>query len=399
MVLSAGHLPERAEAFGPAAHYVVMEKVTQGLPPGSKVRQAMEQHQEIAGAAASGPDIPYCQPRGLLGYAPWADRYHYDRVGTLAKVQLQKALASTNDEQIAWAAGWVTHLTGDMACHGTYVNPEAGVYLENSKGRDLHRQLETAAEPYVWVNVGEHGQDTYSPNSLPHKFCGSGVLPLSLLNDSSSQVFGSSPGSDYRAWYQLFMTGLSTGIGYDYQNYADAEKLLASSDRKARLTQATQATVKDAIALLQMAESGDYDGYSDAWNLDAADDGRPFGTLTVGVDTSDESLAGTDADIYFGMTFSDGVTKEWLLDKEGYNDFERGDRDDYYLLLSDKGCDPGKVSSIFFRMGAEHGFGVGWKVAAIRIRVNGDLVCSRDVDAWLNHHGDMWQSAAWSISN
>jgi len=39
-----------------------------------------------------------------LGYAPWADRYHYDRVGTFAEVQLRKALASDEAAQVAWAA-------------------------------------------------------------------------------------------------------------------------------------------------------------------------------------------------------------------------------------------------------------------------------------------------------
>jgi hypothetical protein len=41
-VLVLGPLANRAEAFGPAAHYVVMEKVAQGLPQGSHIRQAME---------------------------------------------------------------------------------------------------------------------------------------------------------------------------------------------------------------------------------------------------------------------------------------------------------------------------------------------------------------------
>jgi hypothetical protein len=392
----AGAVQQGAEAFGPAAHYVVMEKVAQGLPQGSKIRQALEQNKAIAAAGASGPDIPYCQVREALGYAPWADRYHYDRVGTFAKVQLQKALASDDLKQIAWAAGWVTHLTGDMACHGIYVNPEAGVYLENAKGRGLHKELETAAEAYVWVDIGGHSQDTYSPNSLPQQFCGSGALPVSLLNDVSAQVFGRSPGGHYREWYQLFKTGLSKRVGYTYQEYPEAMKVLAASDRRARLTQATEAAVKDAIALLQAAESGNYAGFSDAWNLDAGNDGRRFGTLTVSVGTSNAIGAGTDADIYFGMTFRNGVTKEWLLDKTGYNDFERGDNDDYYLFLSDKSCDPTNVGSIHLRMGAEHGLGVAWKAAAIMIRVNGDLVFSRDINIWLNHHGDAWRSPAWN---
>lgn len=396
LVLGAAALADRVEAFGPAAHYVVMEKVAQGLPQGDRIQQAMEQHEAIAGAGASGPDIPYCQPRGVFGYAPWADRYHYDRVGTFAELQLRQALASNDAKQIAWAAGWVTHVTGDMACHGIYVNPEAGVYLANGAGRDLHRELEKAAEVYVWVEVGGNPRDTYNRSSLPRRFCATSALPLSLLNDTSSRVFGRSPGSDYRGWYRLFRTGLSAGVGYTYQEYADAQKSLGISDRRSRLAQAAKAAVKDAIALLQAAESGDYAGFSNAWNLDAGNDGRPFGTLTISVRTGDESGAGTDADIYFGMTFFDGTTKEWPLEKEAYNDFERGDNDDYYLFLSDRTCDPGKVASVYLKMGAEHGLGVAWKLASIMIRVNGNLVFRHDINAWVNHHGDMWQSAGWN---
>lgn len=399
MVLSAGYLPEGAEAFGPAAHYVVMEKVAQGLPQGSRIRQAMEQHQDIAGTAANGPDIPYCQPRGAFGYAPWADRYHYDRVGTFAEVQLRKALASDDAAQVAWAAGWVTHVTGDMACHGIYVNPEAGVYLESHEGRGLHKEMESAAEVGVWVDIGGHPQDTYDRSSLPQKFCGTSALPLSLLGDTSSQVFGRTPGSDYRAWYRLFTTGLSTGVGYTYRKYPDAQSFLNVSDRRSRLTQAVGAAVNDAVALLRAAESGNFADFSDAWNLDAGKDGRPFGTLTVGVRTGDDRGAGTDADIHFGMTFADGITKEWLLDKEAYNDFERGDNDDYYLFLSDKTCEPAKVKSVYLKMGAEHGLGVAWQAASIRIRINGNLVFERNLDVWLRDQGSVWQSAAWNAQS
>jgi len=387
---------ERAEAFGPAAHYVVMEKVAAGLPEASAIRQVIEQHKDVAAAAASGPDIPYCQVRGAFGYAPWADRYHYDRVGTFAAAQLRKALASRDPVQIAWAAGWVTHVAGDMAAHGTYVNPEAGVYLENAAGRSLHKQLETAAEAVVWVDMGGHPQDTYSRSSLPGNFCDASALPLSLLGDASSEVFGRSPSGDYQAWYRLFKTGLSTGIGYTYQTYPEAQRFVSTADRRARLTRAVTEAVAEASALLQAAESGNYGGFSDAWNLDAANDGRPFGTLTVSVRTGDESGAGTDADIYFGLVFADGITKEWLLDKEGYNDFERGDNDDYYLFLADKNCDPARVKSVYLRMGAEHGLGVAWKPASIGIRVNGTLVFERNVNVWLNHRGEKWESAAWN---
>ena len=399
LVLVLAALPDSVAAFGPAAHYVVMEKVAQALPQASRIRQAMEQYKAIAGAAASGPDIPYCQLRGALGYAPWADRYHYDRVGTFATLQLQKALGSGDAKEIAWVAGWLTHIIGDMAGHGTFVNPEAGVYLENSKRRDLHRKLERAAEACVWVDIGGNPQDSYSKEVLPSRFCTTSEVPLSLLDSVSTEVFGRGPDRDYRTWYELFKTGLSTGVGYTYQRYADAQEVLATSDRRSRLAQATAAAIKDSVSLLQAAESGDYSGFSDTWNLDAGNDGRPFGTLTVSIHTGRETGAGTDGDIRFGMIFSDGITKEWLLDKEGYNDFERGDTDDYYLFLADQDRDPSKVASISLKMAAEHGLGVAWRLGSIKIRINGILVFSRDINTWLKRRGDTWQSVAWNAQD
>jgi hypothetical protein len=47
-------------------------------------------------------------------------------------------------------------------------------------------------------------------------------------------------------------------------------------------------------------------------------------------------------------------------------------------------------------MGAEHGFGVAWQVASIRVRINGKLIFEQNPNVWLRHQGNLWQSAAWN---
>jgi hypothetical protein len=43
------------------------------------------------------------------------------------------------------------------------------------------------------------------------------------------------------------------------------------------------------------------------------------------------SGAGTDANIYIQLRGTRGTSREFLLDKPGYDDFESGDHDTYYL--------------------------------------------------------------------
>jgi hypothetical protein len=55
--------------------------------------------------------------------------------------------------------------------------------------------------------------------------------------------------------------------------------------------------------------------------------------LIIVIKTSDGLLAGTNDNIYFGVTTKDGKEYKLLLDKPGYNDFERGAQDSYRFEL------------------------------------------------------------------
>lgn len=391
VVLAAWASP--AAAFKPAAHYVLVEEVVAALPSGSACALAVSQYPNVAAWGSNGPDLGYAQPRAALDYAPWADRFHYDRVASLAKRQLQQALASGDRRKIAWATGWLTHVVGDMAVHGLYVNPECGVYLADGSNHDLHGDLETWAEPYAWVHIGGHTEQSYQSQAWLST-CFSPFLTnadLGFFHDQVIQVFGVTPTVDVLdTWTDFFLTGLQQEIGYEYVSLATAESNLTAT-RRTRLQSAFAAATDQAVALLTAAEEGDYSDFSDAWNLDASSsDNRSIGALVVTIHTSNVAGAGTDDDVYFGMRLADGTEREWKLDKPWYNDFEQDDTDDYYLF-SDGTFPASKVTAVWVRKSPDGFLGGGWSFGDIDIRVDGEVILTTHVGQWLEDDHRRWE--------
>lgn len=56
-------------------------------------------------------------------------------------------------------------------------------------------------------------------------------------------------------------------------------------------------------------------------------------TLQISIKTSGAAWAGTDDNVYFGVVLKSGEVLEIMLDKPGYNDFERKDFDTYTFVL------------------------------------------------------------------
>lgn len=56
-------------------------------------------------------------------------------------------------------------------------------------------------------------------------------------------------------------------------------------------------------------------------------------SLEITITTSKSFWSGTDDNVYFGLVLTDGSVVELLMDKQGYNDFEMGDRDTYFFQL------------------------------------------------------------------
>lgn len=393
-----------ALAFKPAAHQVLLEKVRDSLPQGSTTRQAIQNNFKVANWGSDGPDLGYAYWRVAMGYAPWGDRCHYHLVGSMAAEQLRQALTSGEQWKIAWAAGWLTHVCGDMAVHGVLVNPEAGVYLDGGD-HDLHEQLETWAEPVVWTRIGGHSDGEWRSVSgwswdMFHDLPGDAVI--NFMRANMQTVYGQAPSTgEVDDWMENFRDAILAGggVAYDYVTLSEAEQGLSQNGRRAKLDSAFEQARAQSVSLLTAAASGDYSGFTDWWNLDAScTDGRPIGTLTVKIHTANEAFAGTDDDVYFGMATSND-SQRWLLEKEGYNDFEQNDTDEYYLFTARTNFLPSLIRRIWVEK-EEDGVGGGWKLGDIDVYVNGQLVYSHGVQQWLQDGHLRWQTdVQWSYLN
>lgn len=373
-------LQQTTFAWGSGAHYVIMQKTSNNyLQSNSTIAAAMKAYPSIAAWGAMGPDLGYGEIRMALGgYAPWGDMFHYDRVGSFSTQLLKNALASGDQKKIAFAGGYLTHVIGDMNCHGTLVNPECGVYMDNPSGKDAHQRLEKAADSYVWVALGNKSSESYSVPGVNPYF---GTLLADFFAENISAFYGSISADEMRGttgWENL-VRGFGIGNGAPY---SDALNYL-NPVRLNRLHKAFEDSCYQAAVLLAAAERGDYSGFKDSWNLDAANEDRPFGTLKVQISTSSDALSGTDDDVYFGMEFTDGRTYEKLLDKEGYNDFEMGDNDPYYLYVGDNTLYPQNVKRVWIRK-KYNWWSDDWKVKDISISVNGVNVFSQSLNRMLN---------------
>lgn len=375
-------------AFQPAAHHVIMKEVTRKLPQGSIIRESLEQYPGIATWGANAPDLGYMQVRQIFDYAPWADRFHNYKVGSFAKRQLELALQSGDRKEIAFAAGWLTHIMADYACHGIYVNPEAGFYLENTELRPLHKKLETMAEEYIWVNKGGYSKESYEKIGIYNKFDNIDNIPFILFNRASVQVYGMSPSiSDVKSWATFLKIGLETGIGYNYTNYNECIQFLSQNNRIDRLERSYNQAVNSSINLLEQIEKGNTNNFSDRWNLDFGKSDSPFSNLTLTITTSKTLFSGTDDDVYFIIELQNGDKIKWYLDKKGYNDFEMGDRDEYYLPINDKRITPNSVKKFYLRKEKARLISDDWKVEKLEVNINGIDVFSRYINAWIDKNG------------
>lgn len=388
----------QVQAFQPASHYALIHEVTEDMPSDSIIKEALQKYPDIAAWGSMGPDLGYLELSALAGYAPWADRFHYYKIGSFTSEQMKEALESGNLEEIAFAAGWVSHVSGDLACHGIYVNPECGVYLEREDTRKLHKSLEVNAEPYVWCNLAGLSESEYKEN-LVSKFSNKDSIPYDFMNRISQKIYQEVPSScGEKQWGTLLRTGLITGIGYTYTDYDTASDFLDENGRKGRLTNAFLTAKKHCVTLLEQAESGDYSGFSDHWNLDVGESDAPIGSLTITMKTGTKACAGTDDDIYFGIELDSGVTKEWKLDKESYNDFENGDTEEYYLYLDDTSASTSSIKKVWIsKKHIRFSVGQSWYFDSFEVDVNGNTVISNSVKQWLDGDSTVSFDGNWVI--
>lgn len=391
---------DNVKAFQSVSHYIIINQSSKMLTKNSVIRKAIEKYPSIAAWGSIAPDLGYHQLSTLINYSPWADRYHYYKVGSYAATQLKNALQSKDMKKIAFAAGWVSHISGDLACHGIYINPECGVYLNNVKGRKLHTQMEEEAEPYAWVNIGQYNIKDYNSNNISNNiFKDIEKIPFDLMNKTSVEVYGSSPSiTEEKLCSKILITKIKTGIGYRYIDYNMSKKFLETNTRKERLEKAFKASENQCAKLLSCAENGNYGEFTDRWNLDVGISDSPISSLTVIITTGKEFGAGTDDNIYFGIQMKNGKSKEWLLDKPGYNDFENGDSDEYYLYINDRSFMPSMVNKAWVRKENNGSLFSDWLFKSFEINVNGKIVSSNSPNKWLTKKDNILKfNVNWSM--
>lgn len=456
----------QAYAWKAGAHWATAMKIQAALPADSRIKAAMIAQPNCVAWGSNGPDLTASLPYMAFDRVPWFDTYHYHSCGTYAAQLLRNALASNDDRQIAFAAGWLSHIIGDMAVHGELVNPEAGVYIDWNSDHDLHGLLEGYADTIVWQDpsMGNGMAGTTGPTLL-EPYSGSnetqklyrlftsgqnfgtlqappkGVLE-GLVDRTNKQVildpqapyggfthlqrgtaasfptWASSPG-----WWALDAIQLQSGdyfgpnnmrqsmitfaevvaheklaiqdptamqalIGYIRgkanmykSSYSSYEAIPVGSERFKRIQRAWTQSIEDSAILLEAAEAGDYSQFSDTWVADKGVDSRPIGSMNVVVITGKAwrlwnllpDGPGTNHNVYFGMQ-AGTQTKEWKLEHLGYDDFESGDRDIYYL--NPPAWPVGSVDKIWIRLGTDQ-YGVDlpyWDMYAFAVEMNGRCV-------------------------
>jgi hypothetical protein len=407
-------------AFKAGAHAVLSKEVAYCLPEQSTIRNAILQYPEIAAWGATGPDLPANEMGILIDDAPWFEAYHYEKVGSFASELLRLALQSNDLRNIAWAAGWVTHVTGDLYCHGVFVNPDPevdGVYLANPDTKEMHGLLEAWADKLLFSDKSNPKRSYTAQNMQAtfRSFESSGVR--NLMVEATRNVFGKSPlPEEYENWMDFFKgfyldTGVAGGTNWVYDNtYGEVSQYLqegvlaygpfAGMTRADRLEYAYQQAMDMAAGLLFDVERNMYRGFSDAWNLDAYHlDHRSIGTLTVTIRTADTNLAGTDDDVRFGLVRDDG--EQWLspvLDKGSglfgigsaiCNDFERGSNETYYLFIDRGDFPPGRISQVFLEKSEDRPWGE-WKPESLTVTINGIPYFDGMVNTWLQDDHLRW---------
>jgi len=109
--------------------------------------------------------------------------------------------------------------------------------------------------------------------------------------------------------------------------------------------------------------------------------------LEAKVTTADVSWAGTDDDVTLTL-----AGRNWNLDNEGHDDFERGHTDTFQL-------DPGTglhlsdLHSVRIHKSPD-GFAGGWKLKGLELVANGNTIYSnQSISRWLEDDDRTWSAS------
>lgn len=327
-------------AFRPIGHVILKDQIVAALPKDNKFRIAMEKYPFIASWGAVGPDLGYNPDfsrfmktgfkRKLKNSSLLADMAHYHHVGTFTTNLVAEAERRNDEKFYAFVGGWITHIAGDFASHGTLVKPEAGYYISCEKDRDLHGNLEKFADILLYQ---KYSDNYYLLKELQPEVCWPVFFGIAMSpgdtreKDENIESLKKMLGGNvqkyfvdvYRKTYEFEKTeidlvalattysrsvggGLGKWAGFSY----DAEALLKmyTAEREKRLFTAFEEGIRYGVYFLNKAVSDDRI-FSDSWNLDIGEKGEP--TYVIRIDASDKWGARTKNDVYATFTRNDGT--------------------------------------------------------------------------------------------
>lgn len=334
-----------AHAYIVGAHVALAVKVEQALPAGGRIRRAMANQPQMMAWGATGPDLPMAGIDYVLGRDGWSETYHWDRCGAYAEELMKEAIASNDDRKIAFAAGWITHMSGDFWTHGSNGDLDRKD-LDPVVWRDFARMQDVdlpgiprVYAPMAWT--GDLPPDTNKLYSLfyvggvPVNLGCDGVITTMNLKDPFGRIatmvanvnqkvildaegpltlqtkypFGPSKFAEStrvmatmltapQEWFSVQggpVAGLyafSRGeVGYYAKTYEQGRDDLIKAGNYERARRSFWLSHQLSVDLLEAAEDGDYSGFSRAWSLnDVPDNGRGIGILKVVVNTGNANI-------------------------------------------------------------------------------------------------------------
>lgn len=115
-------------------------------------------------------------------------------------------------------------------------------------------------------------------------------------------------------------------------------------------------------------------------------------TLSITIKTSKSSWSGTDDNVYFGLVLNDNSVLEILMDKPGYNDFEKGDNDTYIFKLP-RTVKYSEIKQIRLRKDYVN-FDDDWKMEHITVKDTADqfVLLDANPNVWLKKRTPYYMS-------
>lgn len=109
----------------------------------------------------------------------------------------------------------------------------------------------------------------------------------------------------------------------------------------------------------------------------------PIGKFHVVIKTANETNAGTDDYVYFGMELNNGMKKEFYCNLPG-DDFAAGSVGSYEFEITDASFDPSQVKRVWLRKAA---FNVrdDWKIDTLDVYMQGTRVLTKTINQWLGN--------------